>query len=63
MGKPMPLLGGTTPLREDDGIQADNQGYASYPMRLGHESRLLSTFATAGLKMLLVRGFGWLVVH
>jgi hypothetical protein len=37
MGKPMPLLGGTTPLLEDDGIQADNQGYASYPMRLGHE--------------------------
>jgi hypothetical protein len=27
------------------------------------ETRLLSTFATAGLKMLLVRGFGWLVVH
>jgi hypothetical protein len=26
-------------------------------------TRLLSTFATAGLKMLLVRGFGWLVVH
>jgi hypothetical protein len=26
-------------------------------------SRLLSTFAIAGLKMLLVRGFGWLVVH
>jgi hypothetical protein len=27
------------------------------------ETRLLSAFAIAGLKVLLARGFGWRVVH
>ena len=32
-------------------------------VRSGSATRLLSTFATAGLMVLLARGFGWLVVH